>query len=376
MKMRDAAWLASANLMKNPMRTLLTILGLGVGVAAVLTVVTLGSAGQTQVEREIDKLGVDKVWITPEQGSGAYLAEESAQRIADSTAAAASASARTAGAVFYGYSAQPAAIVGYDEAVQQVLPPTLKKGRGFTHLEYIEGSPVALIDETLQEAFGEDVVGSRITLGSRRITVVGVTASLAAQSGTGMVIMPLQTLMDTWPETEIGEITMNVPRDQSAEAAAAAALNVLGDGFRASTLQEEINAARSVIRIFVLVLASVAAVCMLTGGIGVMNILLVSVRERRREIGLMKAVGGTSGQIALLFLLEAVCYALLGGLAGLLLGMGMIGLFGRLIGLNTALSLPLAVCALGGAAALGVIFGVAPAVKAAAMLPANALRQD
>ena len=72
-----------------------------------------------------------------------------------------------------------------------------------------------------------------------------------------------------------------------------------------------------------------------------MNILLVSVRERRREIGLMKAVGGTSGQIALLFLLEAVCYALLGGLAGLLLGMGMIGLFGRLIGLNTALSLPL-----------------------------------
>ena len=129
-------------------------------------------------------------------------------------------------------------------------------------------------------------------------------------------------------------------------------------------------------RIFVMVLLCVAAVCMLTGAIGVMNILLVSVRERRREIGLMKAVGATSRQVGLLFLLEAVCYALLGGALGVLLGGVMIRLFGGWIGLSASLSLRVALPTALAASGLGVLFGVAPALRAAALMPVDALRQE
>ena len=126
--------------------------------------------------------------------------------------------------------------------------------------------------------------------------------------------------------------------------------------------------------LFVLVLACVAAVCMLTGSIGVMNILLVSVRERRREIGLIKAVGGQAGQVGLLFLLEAVCYALLGCALGLALGMWMIRFFGQLVGLDAALTGEIAFPAVAAACALGMVFGVAPALGAARLTPVNALR--
>jgi putative ABC transport system permease protein len=154
------------------------------------------------------------------------------------------------------------------------------------------------------------------------------------------------------------------------------AVAALGSGVQASSLQEEIDAARAVVRIFVMVLGCVAAVCMLTGGIGVMNILLVSVRERRREIGLIKAIGGTSQQVGMLFLLEAVCYALLGGVLGVVLSLVMVYGFGMLIGLEAALSMATAIPAVVIAGGLGMIFGVIPALRAASMLPVDALKTE
>lgn len=376
MRALDAAWLSGTNLLKNPMRTLLTILGLGVGVAAVLTVVTLGTAGQVQVEREIDKLGVDKVWITAEPGADSGLDAHSADRVSTATGAQTCATATTVGIVTMGDKAVTATLMGYDESTMQVQGVSLTAGRSFTRREYQEGAAVALVDETLQQSLPGDVVGQRLMLGSRAVTVVGVMHPVAAQASNGMVVLPLKTLTDTCTEAEVTQLTLSVPGDCKAETVATMALDVLGDGYQATTLQEEIDAARSVIRIFVMVLASVAAVCMVTGGVGVMNILLVSVRERRREIGLMKAVGGTSGQVAVLFLLEAVSYALSGGVLGLILGAGMIALFGHLIGLEAHLTAGAAIPTLLSAALLGGVFGVVPAVKASAMQPVDALRQE
>lgn len=376
MRALDAAWLSGTNLLKNPMRTLLTILGLSVGVAAVLTVMTLGTAGQMQVEQEIDKLGVDKVWITAAQGSDGALSIRSADRVSDVTGAQTCATTTTACVVTMGDKTVAATLVGYDANAMQVQGVALSAGRCFTQREYKEGTAVALVDETLQQSLSGDVVGRRLMLGSRAVTVVGVVRPVAAQASTGMVVLPLKTLTDTYADATVTQLTLSVPKDHKAEAVAALALDALGDGYQATTLQEEIDAARSVIRIFVMVLASVAAVCMVTGGVGVMNILLVSVRERRREIGLMKAVGGTSGQVAALFLLEAVSYALSGGVLGLILGAGMIALFGELIGLSAHLTAGAAIPTLLAAAVLGVLFGVAPAMKASAMLPVDALRQE
>lgn len=369
MRLVDASALALGSLRKNPLRTLLTVLGLGVGIAAVLTVLTLGSAGEAQVEVQIDRLGVDKVWVTAEEGSS--LSPGEVECIRQTTQAAACASTSTLAAASLEEKNVAVQACGYDEAFQAVHAPQLVAGRLFAAGEYT-GAAVALVDETVAEALGGDVLGKRISLGHRRLLVVGVVAATAGQPSA--VVLPLETFLDTYASGGISQVTINVPQGQQADALARGVLAALGDGYRASTLQKEIDAARSVVRIFVLVLTCVAAVCMLSGGIGVMNILLVSVRERRQEIGLLKAIGGTAGQVGVLFLLEAVGYALLGGVLGVALGMGLVRLCSLLIGLEATLVPSLALAAVGIAGAVGVLFGVVPALRAAALLPVDALK--
>lgn len=380
MTLRDAAALSSVNLRGSMTRTLLTILGLAVGVAAILTVLTLGQAGEAQVEVEIDHLGVDRVWITAARDSEQPLQPEDSGAVAAAVGTPACAGAYTLGPVRLGDETLLAQINGYDAGVEAVHHPLALAGRLFTEREYASGAPVALVDEAIDGALG-GALGQRIDIGSRKVRVVGVVRGMTALLGSaaeGLVMLPLTTFMDTYAQG-VTELTVSVPGGCQADAVGEAALSALsgrGGIYRATTFQEEIDAARSVMRIFVMVLLCVAAVCMLTGAIGVMNILLVSVRERRREIGLMKAVGATSRQVGLLFLLEAVCYALLGGALGVLLGGVMIRLFGEWIGLSASLSLRIALPTALAASGLGVLFGVAPALRAAALMPVDALRQE
>lgn len=371
MRLRDAASLSASSLRKNPVRTLLTVLGLGVGIGAVLTVLALGTAGQEQVEVQIARLGVDKVWV--EAQAGHALTAEDGETISAATHADACAGAYTAAAVTMNGQTAAGKISGYDAGMEAVHGLEVVEGRLFAAREY-QGAAVAIVDEAMADALGGHVLGQRLSVGHRRLLVVGVTAVQGTSGGT--VILPLQTFLDTFSAAGVSEVTVSVPRGQRADQVGELALAALGEGYQVSSLQAEIDAARSVVRIFVTVLACVAAVCMLTGGIGVMNILLVSVRERRREIGLIKAIGGTAGQVALLFLLEAVCYALLGGTLGVLLGMGMVRVFGIIIGLDAALDGRLAIAAVAIAGGVGVLFGVLPALRAAGMQPVDALKSD
>lgn len=376
MRLRDAAALSATNLKKNPVRTLLTILGLGVGIGAVLTVLTLGGAGEAQVEFQIARLGVDKVWITALEENNLKPADSGS--IMAATGAAACAGAYTMTVVRLEEQAALAQVSGYDQGMEAVHAPYASQGRLFSRREYA-GEAVALVDEALAETLGGDVVGKRLDVGARKVRIVGIAGGMkvqAASASNGMVILPLQTFMDTYGAGGITEVTMSIPHGRRADELGDMAVAALGDGYQATSLQEEIDAARSVVRIFVMVLACVAAVCMLTGGIGVMNILLVSVRERRREIGLIKAIGGTSRQVGMLFLLEAVCYALLGGVLGVALSLVMVYGFGMLIGLEATLSIATAIPAVVIAGGLGMIFGVIPALRAASMLPVDALKTE
>lgn len=374
---RDAIRLAVSALRGGLVRTVLTILGLGVGVGAVLTVLTLGSAGEVRVENEIAKLGVNKVWIRAKDSTHA-LTEDDSPMLYQATNASACAGAYSIATVTLGRSSVLTQIAGFDGSMDVVHTPKVLDGRMFLASEFEQGSLVCLIDEALADRFKGEVVGRYVSVAGRRLRIIGVIKGMTMQTmsgGNGLLLTPLQTFSDTFGG-EIAEITLTVPSGQSAEAVAEQALLALSgdEGFRADTLEKEINAAREVVRIFVMVLMCVAVVCVLTGGIGVMNVLLVSVRERRREIGLIKAIGGTSRQVGALFLLEAAAYAFLGGTLGVILGAFMIAIFSRLIGLNATLDFATAIPVLLAATALGMGFGVFPALKAAGMQPVDALQ--
>ncbi len=377
MTLRDAFFLAVSGLRGSLIRTVLTILGLAVGVGAVLTVLTLGSEGQVRVEDEIARLGVDKVWITATD-AGHPLTSHSSDQVAHATGAAACAGSHTMGLAQMGAKQAAVQIAGYDAGLAAVHAPVAEEGRLLMAQDHQAHRCVCLVDEALSELLGGEVLGRRLQVGGRLMRIVGVVSGMPMQTmtaGGGLVILPLTTYADTYGG-DVAELALSVPRGSSAALLADKALSALGksEGYNAATLENEIDAAREVVRIFVMVLACVAAVCMLTGGIGVMNVLLVSVRERRREIGLIKAVGGTAGQVGLLFLLEAAAYALFGGLLGVLVGAALISLCGGWIGLTARLSLVTALPVLLGAALLGMAFGVVPAIRAASMQPVDALR--
>lgn len=379
MRLFDAMRLAISGLRGNILRTFLTIIGLAIGVGAILTVLTLGDAGEGRVEAEIAKLGVNKVWISMTKPQNKLQAADALALYARTDAPACAGAYSVASVTMNGEAAY-AQIAAFDDEMAMVHTPTLIQGRLFRAEEFMHGSTVCLIDETLAERFGEPVLGRYITLSNRRLRIVGVIKSMTmnAMSGwNGMVIIPLQTYMDTF-NGEIAEITLLVQPGQSTSTVVQLAQELLPEteGYRAVTLENEINAAREIVRIFVMVLASVAFVCMVTGGIGVMNVLLISVRERRREIGLIKAIGGSEKQVCLIFLLEAVTYAVLGSALGLGMGLIMIRSIGQWIGLSTQLHLGTMMLVVLCAALLGLVVGVAPALQASRMQPVDALRSD
>lgn len=360
------------------LRTLLTIISLAVGVAAVLTVLALGEAGEVRVEDEIAKLGVNKVWIRPVSGRSA-LKDSDARLISETVQAPACAGAYTMTGAAHGRESAIIQVAGFDGSASAVHAPKLLAGRMLNREEYLSGAALCLIDEVLAEHFGGDMLGEYIRAGKRRFRVIGIIKPMTFQTlsgGDGMAVMPLQTVYDTFG-TEVAEITVSVQPGQDASDIARMAAATLGDeGFRTDTLEKEIGAAREIVRIFVMVLLCVALVSMISGGIGVMNVMLLSVRERRNEIGLIKAIGGTSVQVAALFLLEAAAYALLGGFMGVLLGLGMISLFGHWIGLHASAGFTIVLPVLVSAALVGMSFGVIPAVRAAAMQPVEALQRE
>ena len=385
MRLRDAFHLAAVNIFQTPMRSILTVLGLAIGIGAILSVLTLGDAGQQQVEMEMTRMGVDKVWITARGQSSRYLKASDGPLLRGATGAQATAQAHVNMVVGAEGETAYAQIIGCDEYLPGVQQFTLLSGRFLSSRDQRDGAAAAVIDDSLASAlFGQEAsncVGRRVSAAGRLYRIVGLVDGAGAQiTGIGMdgtLLIPLSAFSDAFGEA-VTNIMLSVPKNVSGNALAKealAALSVTGGSFQATTLQAEIEAARAVVRIFVMVLCCVAVICMLVGGIGVMNILLVSVRERRQEIGVLKALGATGAQVCLLFLLEAAAYALLGGILGIVVGEVVVRLTGAWIGIWAVIQPGLIPVAVGFAALVGIFFGVAPAWKAARLAPVDALRQ-
>lgn len=399
---RQSIWMALREILLNPLRSSLTMLGMVIGVASVVALVSLGQGTTAQVTAEISRMGRNLVMVFPGSGprrAGAVsdappfeMADVQAlERVPDVVALAPVSS--TSRPVIYGNRNITTQVTGSSDAFLQVREYALDSGRGFEESDLAGARPVCLLGyQTRQDLFGDqDPLGETIRVGRLACEVIGTLAS-KGQSQSGMdqdslVLMPLTTVQrrvvgNTW----IGSMFLKVAEDADSARVMDEVQAILRerrriqagaeDNFTVRDTREIAAAFTSASTALTALLGAIAAVSLLVGGIGIMNILLVSVTERTREIGLRMALGARAREVLLQFLIESVVISLLGGLIGILLGvLGSLAASGWMQ-IPWIVRPETLMMAFGVAAAIGVVFGILPARKAARLEPIEALRHE
>ena len=393
--------LALRAIRRNLLRSFLTVLGIVIGVAAVITMVTLGNGATRSVTDQISSMGSNLLIVIPGQRFGPGGDNAPRFKVADADAVHAQvAAARLVAPVV---SASATAVYQANNWSTLVTGTTgdyfeagnweLASGRTFSDAEERSGRAVCVIGQTVREKlFGNrEPVGEEIRVRQFACEVVGLLKS-KGQSAMGsdqddVIVMPLRTVQRRITgSTDVGRIMIAAAPGSSLDAVKDQVTDLMrerrkigddeDDDFRVMDTRQIAQTLTSTTKILTGLLAAVAAVSLLVGGIGIMNIMLVSVTERTREIGTRLAIGALEREVLLQFLVEAVVLAGLGGIAGIVLATASsIGL-AKLMGVPYIFSPGINLLSFGFATAIGVLFGWFPARRAASLNPIEALRHE
>ncbi|MGB5374167.1 MAG: ABC transporter permease [Polyangiales bacterium] len=398
----NAFRLALNEIRRNVMRSSLTILGVVIGVAAVITMVTIGGGATVQVTEQIASLGTNLLIVTPGQrmGMGQRAAAppfqmddvEAIGREIGTVAAIAPISSQPVTAVF-GNANWSTTVMGTDNQYFRVGNWAFEAGREFTESELRAGSAVCVLGATVRrELFGnQDPSGSKIRLGKLSCVVIGTLLS-KGQSTLGRdrddaVLIPLRTFQRRLAgNQDVSLIQVSVRNGASTERAEEDISELMrkrrhisvseDDDFTVMDLKEITKMLAGTTQVLTALLGAVAAVSLLVGGIGIMNIMLVSVTERTREIGIRLAVGALEREVLTQFLVEAVVLSAFGGGVGVVLALVVSVLASRALNVPFVFNLGIVIVGFLFSVGVGIVFGYFPARKAARMDPIEALRHE
>jgi putative ABC transport system permease protein len=401
MSFLESLQIAIESIMANKMRSFLTMLGIIIGISSVIAIVSLGEGGQSAVTDQLNKIGATTVTIgidsTKAQKSDYFTLKDATQIKQEvSTIKYVSPTVAEKGTAVSNTASENANITGVTTDYADIENYDISYGRYFNQLEENEGKSVAVIDEdAAKELFGSaDAVGKTMDLGptgaEKKVTIVGIRSSAGSFGGGGpnaaiAVDVPIsfaQTMYST--NFTISNLTVSADSKEDVQDAGDSAVSILesrhnnrGKGmYTASNLFKQMNQINNILSIFTDFIGAVAGISLVVGGIGVMNIMLVSVTERTREIGIRKAIGATTQNIMVQFLTESVIISMIGGVIGMIIGIGASEIVGNFVNVTPVVSPTVVISAILFSSAVGIFFGIYPAKKAAGLDPIEALRYE
>jgi len=409
MNILESFKMAISSILSNKMRSFLTMLGIIIGISSVITIVSLGNGGKNYIAEQFAKMGSNTVTLSidsskVEQASD-YFTLDDVKQIKNrvDTAKYISPTVSEKGTARTDTKTNTASITGVNTDYALISNVEIVYGRFLNDREVEEGKAVAVIDQTSAKAlFGtDDAVGKSFKLGpvasSKSATVIGVSKASSMFGGGGggtsrtgnstptLVTVPVTFLKTLYPiDFNISTLSITSTSQATTVQVGNEALKVVQnkhdnkttDLYKATNSASMLDSINQVLGIFTTFLSAVAGISLLVGGIGVMNIMLVSVTERTREIGIRKAIGATTNAILFQFLTESVILSLIGGLIGMALGLVSAQIIGSFASITPTVSILVVLEVILFSSAVGIFFGIYPARKAARLNPIDALRYE
>ncbi|TSI05094.1 ABC transporter permease [Lysinibacillus sp. BW-2-10] len=377
------------NVMNNKMRSALTILGIVIGVSSIIALITIGKSSMNEMTSEFELFGADKISIqvlgTPLKQGLVESDIERLQEIENVEGVSPTLSGNTT-IVASGAEKTNVLVQGKNDIYFLKSKNLVETGRGINQLDIESENKVSLIGSSIAEEmfFGEDPIGKEIIIGGVSYRIIGTlkeSNSFSGSSTNDSVIIPYTTSMSLLGTGYVSSVDVymknavnSVKVTEDIEAALSEAFNDKKEAFTVMNMQDMLSSINKITNMLSFMLGGIGSIALLVGGIGIMNMMLVSVTERTTEIGLRKALGAEPKRIQQQFLLEAVFLSLIGGIIGFFGGVLVAYVVCLMMGTSLILTASTIFLALGFSAGIGIIFGIAPARKASKLHPIDALR--
>jgi putative ABC transport system permease protein len=380
------------NIVSNKLRSSLTMLGLIIGIISVILLVGIGTGATSNVTSSVQSLGTGTLTLTIDSDSDTSLEYEDLDEFLKIPNVSMYAPYKTvSGTVSYGTTtSRGAQILATTPNYLNVMNLTISDGRLLSNIDLKNTSKVCLLgtdiaDTLFEDVDTEDIVGKQIKIDGDKYTVVGVLTSAGSSMGNNVdstLIIPFTTAKYLNGDTTINSLYIKVENEDLIDNTISTLENYLEktkgigtDYFNVSSQSSMLDTMSDISNTLSLLLGGIASISLIVGGIGVMNVMLVSVTERTKEIGIRKALGAKRKDILIQFLIESLVLCMFGGTIGVLLSMG-IGNLLQIFGLNFVASGKIIIISFLSSAIIGLVFGIFPAYKASKLNPIDALRTD